>query len=128
VPRLELARPAETDTVGLAADALGVVLVASGLGSSTTPAIPFGLTAAMARRAVPVHAVVDALLLLRLAVVAAGDIDPGTEPVPLVVAEPEVAAVSLVAYLRGLLERAAAACGTSCESVAERVLRHLAQG
>ena len=128
MPTLELARPAETDAAGLAADALGVVLVAAGLGSSTTPAIPFGLTAAMARRAAPVRAVVDALLLLREAVMAAGGIDPATEPVPLVVAEPDVAAVSLVAYLRGLVERAAAVSGTSREAVADGVLRHLAAG
>ena len=35
MPTLELARQAETDVAGLAADALGVVLVAAGLGSST---------------------------------------------------------------------------------------------
>ena len=128
MPILELARPAETDAVGLAADALGVVVVAAGLGSSTTPAIHFGLTAAMARRAVAVDDVVDALLLLREAVITAGGIDPATEPVPLVVTEPEVAAVSLVAYLRGLVERAAAVCGASCEAMAERVLTQLAEG
>jgi hypothetical protein len=128
VPTLELARPAETDAAGLAADALGVVLVAAGLGSSTTPAIPFGLTAAMARRHASVRAVVDALLVLRQAVIAAAGIDPATEPVPLVVAEPDVAAVSLVAYLRDLVERAAAAVGASREAVADRVLHHLVEG
>lgn len=126
MPRLELARQAETDLTGLAADALGVVLVATGLGSSTTPAIPFGLTAAMARRAVSAQVVVEALLVLRRAILEAGELDAGTEPVPLVVAEPDVAAVSLVAYLRGLIERAASVAGVSSEAVAARALEQLA--
>jgi hypothetical protein len=126
VPRFELARQEETDVAGLAADALGVVLVAAGLGSTSTPAIPFGLTAAMARRGASTRAVVDALLLLRDAVVVAGDLDPRTEPVPLVVAEADVAAVSLVAYLRGLIERAAAASSVGNDAVAARALEHLA--
>ena len=127
MPRLELARQEETDLVGLAADALGVVLVAAGLDGST-PAIPFGLTAAMARRGASADAVVDALLLLRDAVVAVGDLDPRTEPVPLVVAEADVAAVSLVAYLRGLIDRATAASASGSAQLAARTLEHLAAG
>jgi len=122
VPRLELARQNDPDAAGLAAEALGVLLVAGCLAAPDSPAVPFGLTAVMARHRAGAGDVVEALIALRGALVEAGDLDAASEPVPLVVAEPAKAALSLAAYLRELLERAAAVTGTDRDTVAARAL------
>jgi len=122
VPSLQVVRQEEVDPAGLAADVLLVVLVTAELADPGTPAVPFGLTAAMARSDVGPSDVVDALMVLRDAMVEAGALDAASEPVPLIVGEPAVAALSLASYLRQLLDRAAAHTGAGRDEVAERAL------
>jgi hypothetical protein len=112
----------------LAADALHVATVAADVGESEAQVIPFGLTASMARHGAGAHDVIDAILSLRSAVVSAAGLDPDTEPVPLVVGDAAVAALSLGQYLQGLLDRAARAMCTDHAGVSSATLALLRAG
>jgi hypothetical protein len=119
---------ADAGETPLAADALHVATVAAEVGGSEAQVIPFGLTASMARHGAGAHDVVEAILALRRAVVSAAGLDPATEPVPLVVGDPAVAAVSLARYLQGLLDRAARAMRTDAAGVSSATLALLRAG
>ncbi|MGA2520713.1 MAG: hypothetical protein ABSG81_07850 [Acidimicrobiales bacterium] len=84
--------------------------------------LPLGLSLWMRRGGVGVMGARAALLALRGALLEASGIDARREPVPLVVADPSTAAISLALYLDGLLERAAATRGVSREDMAERAV------
>ena len=131
--QLEQARISNSDGSRLAAEALYVAgvaaeLGAAGLGAAESQVIPFGLTASMARLGAEPEDVVEAILTVRRIVIATAGLDPTSEPVPLVVGDPRVAAVNLAVYLQGLLDRAATATGTGRAEVSARVLAELDAG
>jgi hypothetical protein len=128
VAAFDQAWPPEDEDARLAADALDVVRVAAEVGSTEALVIPFGLTASMARHGAGAQDVVDAMLALREAVIAAAGIDPASEPVPLVVGDAMVAALSLGVYLQGLLDRAARVASIDHATVSERTLAQLRAG
>jgi hypothetical protein len=67
----------------------------------------------------------DRLVEARAAILAACDLDPATEPVPLVGRAPRLDVVNLATYVGDLLRRAAAAVGWSVHLVAERAIAQL---
>jgi hypothetical protein len=84
--------------------------------------LPLGLSLWMQRAGVGLRAARDTLLQLRDALIAASGLDAHTEPVPLVVADPETSALSLARYVEGLLRRAAYVTYSTRLEVAERAL------
>ena len=88
--------------------------------------LPLGLSLWMRRGGVDVHGARHSLLELRDALVAVAGMDAITEPVPLQVADPVAATVSVAVYVDGLLTRAAGAAGTTRVDMAERAVSMLA--
>ena len=84
--------------------------------------VPLGLSLWMRRGRIGVETARDAMLELRAAVLRASGLDERTEPVPLLVADPVAATVSLALYMDGLLQRAARTNATSRAEMARRVL------
>ena len=84
--------------------------------------LPLGLSLWMRRGGVDVHGARHALLELRDALVEAAGLDAATEPVPLQVADPTAATISVAVYVDGLLTRAAGAAGTTRIAMAERAM------
>jgi hypothetical protein len=80
----------------------------------------------MHRGGVSIDTARNALLLLRSAIIASAGLDERTEPVPLLVADPVSAALSLVYYLDSLLRRAAYAAEMPRVEVAARTVARLA--
>ena len=66
-----------------------------------------------------------ALLDVRAALLEESGLDEGTEPVPLLVADPAVATLSLAVYVHGLLRRSAHTLATSRHDMAERAVKAL---
>jgi hypothetical protein len=64
----------------------------------------------------------QAMLRLRTAIVRAAEMDERTEPVPLLPADPKVAAVNLARYLEDLLRRASYSGDLATQDVADRAL------
>jgi len=121
-------RTSDPDTGALAVDALFVAGVAADAGGADSQVIPFGLTASMARHGARAEDVVEAVLVVRRALIVATGLDPATEPVPLVVGDPRVAAVNLGVYLQGLIDRGAARTRTDRATVTMRTLAQLRAG
>ncbi len=65
------------------------------------------------------------LLEIREVILEVCDLDPSTEPVPLVGRSPRLDVVNLVAYTGELLRRASTAAGRGVEAVVERVVAEL---
>lgn len=84
--------------------------------------VPLGLSLWMRRGRIRVETARDAMLELRAAVLRASGLDERTEPVPLLVADPVAATISLALYMDGLLQRAARMQATSHEDMARRAL------
>jgi len=84
--------------------------------------LPLLLSVWMRRAEVGVEDARDALLELRSALVEASGLDRRTEPVPLCVADPAAAVLSLARYTEGLLGRASEAARTSRLEVARRAV------
>jgi len=84
--------------------------------------VPLGLSLWMRRGRVRVETARDAMLELRAAVLRASELDERTEPVPLLLADPVAATISLALYMDGLLQRAARANATSRAEMARRAL------
>jgi hypothetical protein len=82
--------------------------------------VALGLSLWMRRAGIGSRRARSALLALRHALLEASGLDERTEPVPLVVADPGAAAISLAVYLDGLLRRAAATTHTARTEMAER--------
>ena len=80
----------------------------------------------MHRGGVGIDAARTALLRLRSAIIAASTLDERTEPVPLLVADPVSAALSLAYYLDDLLRRAAHATEVSRAEIAARSVARIA--
>jgi len=87
--------------------------------------LPLSLSLWMRRGGVGLDDARRALFDLRRALLRVAALDEGSEPVPLVVADPVAATLSLAVYLDGLLSRAARATDTSRLDVAERAVAHL---
>jgi len=84
--------------------------------------VPLGLSLWMRRGRIRVETARDAMLELRSALLRASGLDERTEPVPLLVADPVAATISLAHYMDGLLQRAARMTATSRLDVATRAL------
>jgi hypothetical protein len=84
--------------------------------------VPLGLSVWMRRGRIRVETARDAMLELRAAVLSASGLDERTEPVPLLLADPVAATISLAVYMDGLLQRAARMQATSREDIAQRAL------
>ncbi len=84
--------------------------------------IPLGLSLWMRRGRIRVETARDAMLELRAALLRASGLDERTEPVPLLVADPVAATISLAVYMDGLLQRAARATERSRVDIATRAL------
>ncbi len=67
----------------------------------------------------------ERLFEARQAILTACELDPATEPVPLVGRSPRADALTLAGYLGDLLRRAAAVMGWSVQLVAERAIAAL---
>ena len=84
--------------------------------------VPLGLSLWMHRGRIRIETARDAMLVLRRALLAASGLDERTEPVPLLVADPVAATISLAVYMDGLLQRAARMTALSRVDVATRAL------
>ena len=84
--------------------------------------VPLGLSLWMRRGRIRVETARDAMLELRAAVLRASGLDERTEPVPLLLADPVAATISLALYMDGLLQRAARTNATSRAEMARRAL------
>ena len=84
--------------------------------------VPLGLSLWMRRGRIRVETARDAMLKLRTALLRASGLDEKTEPVPLLVADPVAATISLALYMDGLLQRAARMTETSRTDIATRAL------
>ncbi len=84
--------------------------------------VPLGLSLWMRRGRIRVETARDAMLELRAAVLHASGLDERTEPVPLLVADPVAAIISLAHYMDDLLRRAARMQAMSRQDVARRAL------
>jgi hypothetical protein len=84
--------------------------------------LPLGLSLWMRRGGLDVHGARHALLGLRAALLDAAGLDARTEPIPLQVADPVAAAISVAVYVDGLLTRAAGSVGTTRVDMAERAV------
>ena len=84
--------------------------------------VPLGLSLWMRRGRIRVETARDAMLVLRSALLEASGLDERTEPVPLLVADPVAATISLAVYMDGLLQRAARMTASSRVDVATRAL------
>ena len=66
--------------------------------------VPLGLSLWMRRGRIRVETARDAMLQLRAALLEVSGLDERTEPVPLLVADPVAAVISLATYMDGLLQ------------------------
>ena len=84
--------------------------------------VPLVLSLWMRRGRIRVETARDAMLQLRAALLEVSGLDERTEPVPLLVADPVAAVISLAMYMDGLLQRAARMTETSRRNMATRAL------
>jgi len=84
--------------------------------------LPLGLSLWMRRARINIVAARDAMLEVRAVLLSASGLDQRTEPVPLLVADPVAATISLAVYVDGLLQRAARVLATSRVDMARRAL------
>jgi hypothetical protein len=84
--------------------------------------VPLGLSLWMRRGGIDIEAARDAMFDLRAALLGASGLDERTEPVPLIVADPVAATISLAVYVDDLLQRAARMTATSRIDMAQRAL------
>jgi hypothetical protein len=133
-PRLTLVAPAgsapELDT-GLdgrlvAGEVAVVVAEVPGDVLTTAPlTLPLALSVCMARHEVEADTLVEAMRLLRRAVLAVSTLDPESEPVPLGSGDPRTAALNLAQYLHDLFGRAAEAAGVARGAIATSAVAQL---
>jgi hypothetical protein len=111
----------------VAAEVAGVLARASDEVTAAAPlALPLALSMCMERHDADVTELVDAMQLLRSAVLAVSCLDPEKEPVPLVTGDLRTAALGFAEYLRGLIGRAARAGAAAPEVVARAAAMQLA--
>jgi hypothetical protein len=84
--------------------------------------VPLGLSLWMRRGGIDIEAARDAMFDLRAALLSASGLDERTEPVPLIVADPVAATISLAVYVDDLLQRAARMAETSRIDMAQLAL------
>lgn len=114
-------------TALVAAEVAGVLGRASDEVTAVAPlTLALALSLCMERHDADVAALVDAMQLLRRAVLAVSCLDSASEPVPLVTGDLRSAALGLAEYLRGLISRAAQASAAAPEMVARAAAMQLA--
>jgi hypothetical protein len=101
------------------------VLADGPYGSGTGVEQALALSLSMARHRIGPADLVDALRLLRQAVLEVSRLDPDREPVPLAAGEPRVAAVNVAVYVSDLLGRAATVTGCGRVAMARMAATHL---
>ena len=84
--------------------------------------LPLGLSLWMQRGGVGVTEAVDAMLVLRRALLEEAGMDRRSEPTPLLAGEPHTAVVGLARYLDDLVARACRAAGRSRVELVEAAL------
>jgi hypothetical protein len=87
--------------------------------------LELGLSLWMHRSGTDLGGVRADLLGVRAALLQASELDPTTEPVPLLAGEPRTAVLSLAIYLDGLVSRASRRCGLSRTEMVEAALARL---
>lgn len=87
--------------------------------------LELGLSLWLRRSGASLGEAVDAMLAVRQALVRAGDLDAGTEPVPLLAGDTRRSALGLAVYIDGLVTRAAASAGLGRAAVVEQALATL---
>jgi hypothetical protein len=88
-------------------------------------ALELGLSIWMRRSSSDLGSVRTAMLAMRDALVTAGDLDPGTEPVPLLGRSDRADVLMLASYLCNLVKRAASSAGFLPEDVSELAIGRL---
>jgi hypothetical protein len=88
--------------------------------------LELGLSAWMRRSGVAVGSLRTSMLDIRDALVAAGGLDPDTEPIPLLGRSDRADVLNLAAYLCVLVRRAAISAGCPPAALAERAIAALA--
>lgn len=118
----------ETETAVLVAAEVAAVLArASDEVTAAAPlTLPLALSLCMERHDADVTELVDAMQLVRRAVLAVSGLDSASEPVPLVTGDLRSAALGFAEYLRGLIGRAARASAAAPEVVAQAAAMQLA--
>jgi hypothetical protein len=113
VPPLVEGPSAEARFAEAIARALGDCRRSGGASDRSDPRLTLHLlaSAALAFNKLDDDQACTAVLALREAIVSAGDVNPHTEPVPLVLRDRRSALVNLLDYLDDLLERVAARAG-----------------
>ncbi len=102
-------------------------LVEFGLGdpSGSEITLELGVSIWMRRSGADLEAVRAAMIRLRGALVEAGELDPATEPLPLLSPSDRRDVLTLVSYLGGLVGRAASSAGCMAGEIAESVIRSM---
>ena len=125
-PVVEVDEREDADLLRLAGEIILLLAAApDGEPARTHVALPFGLSACMARHCLDPEGLIEAMLPLRRALIAASRLDAASEPVPLTAGEPKDAALALAAYLHGLLTRASAASDVHRGALASVVAKQL---
>ncbi len=88
-------------------------------------ALELGLSIWMRRSGADLFSLRTCMLEIRDALVVVGNLDPVTEPIPLIGHSERTDVVTLAAYLGGLVRRAASSAKCGAEEIAERAISHL---
>jgi len=91
----------------------------------TELALELGLSIWMRRSGADLYSLRSGMLGIRDALVEVGNLDPVTEPIPLLGRSDRTDVVNLAAYLGGLVRRAASSVGCGPEDIAEQAISHL---
>ncbi len=83
--------------------------------------VELGVSTAMRRGDAELARMRSALISTRAALVRAGDLDPSTEPVPMLGRSDRLDVLSLASCVCGLVRRAAASAGCRPQEIADRV-------
>jgi hypothetical protein len=88
--------------------------------------LPLALSVCMERHGTDPEGLMEAMRLVRTAVVCVAGLDPAAEPVPLGAGDPRRGALALADYLLSLLRRAGAATTRPLGALAAAAAAHLA--
>lgn len=88
-------------------------------------ALELGLSIWMRRSGADLYSLRTCMLGIRDALVEVGNLDPVTEPIPLLGHSERTDVVNLAAYLGGLVRRAASSVKCGPEDIAEQAISHL---
>ncbi len=100
----------------------GIVELGSGEPPGSEITLELGISVWMRRSGADLESVRSAMIRLRRPLLAAGNLDPETEPLPLLGLSDRRDVLTLTRYLGGLIERAAACAGCRPGDIAESVI------